>query len=827
MVKQFGGHRQSRREGDLSRLVRRVAFLSSMVAGSALVTFPYAKAQLAQRPSLPQPRTFNVPAQPLGAALAAFGQQSGLQVTADATLVAGHTSSGVSGSLAPEAALQRLLAGTGLTYQVLSGSTVALEKLPDAGSSALALPAVSVQGQMETAYGPGIGYVAHQSATATKTDTPLIETPQAISTVTPAQIQAQAPQTVSQALHYTSGVSVDPYGAVENDKDYFTIRGFPADVYLDGLKTFEGQAIEPYDLERIEVLHGPASVLYGQGNPGGLVSLISKQPTDTPLHEVELTTGSYGRVQGAFDLSGPLDQDGQFLYRITGLARYADTQVDHSKNERINLAPSFTWKPDDNTKLTVFAKYQYDPNILTSQNLPAQGTVLYNPSGKLSRSLNVENPGFDNSYYRDYQIGYAFEHRFNDVWTVRQNLRYDYSNTHSLSMYPTGFVNPVETIATRSAVLQNYTYNVFTLDNQAEAKFATGPVQHTLLFGVDYQHVAYWEGYGSSSNESTLNLFDPVYLNPTTVPAVALSENQSEYQVGAYAQDQLKLGKWTLVLSGREDGAGTTTQIHSASTGGTSDSDEFDTKLTYRAGLIYDFDNGLAPYVSYATSFLPNISGSSYSGEAFKPTTGRQVEVGLKYQPPGFNSFVTAAAYNLDEQNVLTSDPNHIGFDVQTGAVRSRGIELEAHASLTNNLNLIAAYTYLDATVTNSNSGTQGKVPLSTATGTAAPRNSGSVWLDYGFHDGPLAGLGLGGGVRYIGWTYGNAANTFKVPGYALLDLAAKYDFGATHPRLAGLRFQVNATNLTDKTYIAGCNSNSYCFYGDGRTVLATLRYGW
>jgi iron complex outermembrane recepter protein len=844
-------HMQHFSSSRLFRLLVTTASLAALCAGNEVYAQAARKPSTARtevakeqtnvarvaQASTPQPGAFDIAPQPLDRALTTFSAQAHIQVLVAGELTGGLRSPGVSGTYTPEEALQRLLADTGLTYRFTSPNTVTLERAtaqreegqpvapvtggasrPPAGAVLPAEP-ITVQEQRagETAWGPVKGYVATRSATGTKTDTPLIETPQSISVVTRDQMEAQAAQTVQSALRYSSGVSL--YEKNDNRFDINFARGFDLEEFLDGMRLLSGSfaipRIDPYFLERIEVFKGPSSVLYGQAPPGGLVNLVSKRPTSEPFREVLLQTGSYNRVQGAFDFSGPIDKDGQFLYRVTGLGRDSETQIDYVEDQRLAIMPALTWRPTPDTTFTLLTSYQNDPVGGFINSWPAQGTVLSNPNGKIPMSLYGGAPNFDKHEREHYYVGYLFEHRFSEVWTVRQNFRYMHINDDYFQVLTGDFQEDLRTLE-RSVFTNVEDFDAITLDNQVQSKFATGPLQHTFVFGIDYQRSMQDFKFGIG-DAPPLDILRPDYSQPIPTPPLLFDDERTRNQIGLYAQDQLKLGPWALLLGGRHDWADR--EIHDRFTDITTK--ESDNEFTWRAGLLYLFDIGLAPYFSYATSFEPTI-GTDFEGNPFEPTTGRQYEVGIKYQPKGINALITLSLFQLTQQNVLTTDPEHEFFNVQTGEVRSRGVELEGKASLTAGLNLTAAYTYLDAEVTESNDVDLGKRPVQ------VPKHLASLWGDYTIQGGALAGLGFGAGVRYFGSTYGDAENTFKVPDYTLADAAAHYDLsGLGVDALKGIRLAVNASNLFDKEYVAFCANIGACHYGLRRTVLGTFSYRW
>jgi iron complex outermembrane receptor protein len=683
----------------------------------------------------------------------------------------------------------------------------------DAEGGSVVLPPISVETAAPTGTSPVQGYVAPVTSTATKTDTPLIETPQSISVITRDQLDDRAVQSITEALGYTAGTFS---GTVADPRfDDPNIRGFSAgpNQFLDGLRilrNFGAPAIEPYGLERVEVLRGPSSVLYGQSVPGGLVNMVSKRPTDDKFGEVNLQAGSHDRYQGSFDLGGPLDPDGKFLYRLTALGRDSGTQMDDVDDDRWFVAPALTWKPTSDTKLTLLGRFQHD-EAQSPPGLPAFGTLYGSPFGDISTSFHPGEPTFSDSQLELSSIGYDLEHRFNDTFSIRQNARYLHLSFDYDSLYTSGLAADQRTL-NRGTIVQRESSDTVNIDTSGQAKFATGPLGHTALLGVDYRR--FWgdtkTGFGLAPS---LDLLNPVYGQAIALPAIGTDRDDDLSQIGVYVQDQIKLDRWLLTLGGRQDWV--STEQRSRITGATTEQD--DSAFTGRAALMYLFDAGFAPYVSYTTSFDPVIGTQApqRGGGTFEPTEGEQYEVGVKYQPPGSDSFITAALFDLTRTNVTTTDPDFPTFQIQTGEARVRGIELEATANLMAGLNITAAYTYLDTEITESNSGTEGN-RLATV-----PKNLASLWGDYTFPEGSfLEGFGFGAGVRHIGSRFGNDANDIEVPSVTLFDAAVHYDFGQ-------FRVGLNANNLFDREYVASCGSVGGCYYGNRLAVISTLTYHW
>ncbi len=770
-------------------------------------------------------RAYNIPSQSLDGALAAFSRVAGVQVLNKGATTKGVTSPGVKGAYTPQEAASRLLAGTGLTPRFVGANTLTVTGPASAASGAatvpgaIALDTINVQGDAaQSPYGPGVGYVATRSVAGTKIDTPIVETPQSIAVVTRQQIDDQQPLSVGQTTRYEAGTVTDLTGADTKQADVIVTRGFATTKFVDGLYApnagFGDSSYDPYMLDRVEILKGATAAVYGQTNPGGVLELVSKRPTEEPLHEVFVQGGSYGRIESGFDLSGPIDADKHWLYRLTGVGFDTGSQVDHVNLSRISIAPAITYQPDASTKLTILANYRYDPNAGFWNKLPLLGTLLPNAAGyKIPDDFFSGDKGYDTLRSRQASIGYSFEHTFDNDWTFRQNARFQHWDWQFDSVQADSLTG---TTIDRDKFQDINSENSFVIDNQLQKSFDTGPVKHTALLGFDYQHAVRSDKETDAYPAPSLDLLNPDYNQP--LPAFTPADtyiytHQRLDQLGLYARDQLSFDNWRASIGVRQDWArSTTNDLLSDTTQKQSDS-----ATTWNAGLLYLFDNGIAPYVSYSTSFLPTI-GTDANSKAFEPTKGEQFEAGIKYQPTFMNALFTAAVFNLTQQNVLTQDPNNAFNQVQTGEIRGRGIELQAKASLTDNIDINAAYTYLDAQITKSNYGDVGNRPYN------VPENTASLWATYRFDSGALSGLKVGGGVRYVGNTK-DMSNTHTIPAFTLFDAMVSYDFGAKNPSLKGLSLAVNATNLFDKQYVQACTNG--CYYGLRRNVMATLKYRW
>ncbi len=683
-------------------------------------------------------------------------------------------------------------------------------------------PGGRILGPDAAALGPIDGYVPRVSETATKTDTPLIRTPQSISVIGSEQLEDQQSRTVGEATRYTSGVLGEQFGD-DTRNDFIQIRGFNAQVtgyFLDGLQLvspgFATFKLEPFNLERIEVLKGPASVLYGGSSLSGIINGVSKRPTDTPHGLLESGIDNYGNAYGRFDISGPVSaaRDNHLFYRLEGLARGGNTQTAFTPDDRLAIAPSLTYAPDAATSLTLLGSYQKDRTRGLNFE-PYVGSVVPASYGRIPTSVFLSDPNIDTFQRNQALIGYAIDHRFNDTFAVRQNLRYSDLRINDRTNFGNGYdpnaVNPAVDLARLNF---NTTPHLteFAVDTQGEARFRTGPVANVALAGVDYKRFNFADREGFATGPD-LNVTAPIYGITPLIPNNNTNNFNTQDQIGEYLQEQARFGKFTLVLSGRHDTLISVLDNDAALTTTRSTKDA----LTGRVGLIYTTDNGVAPYATYATSFEPELGTSIATGTPtlFQPQRGQLTEVGVKYQPIGSNLSFTGALFNLVETNVLTTDPNILFDQVQTGEERSRGFELEAQGSLTDGLKILASYTGFQLRdLADGNPNFIGKVP------TATPQNFGALFLDYTFQNTVLRGFGAGAGLRYQGGSFADQANTIGVPAYVLADFAVHYDHGPW-------RAQLNITNAFDKTFVANCSTANACFYGQKQRDLFTLAYRW
>ncbi|EYC51580.1 ligand-gated channel protein [Hylemonella gracilis str. Niagara R] len=742
--------------------------------------------------------------------------KTGLLIGADSSLLSGKQAPMLEGSYTPDAALSKLLEGSGLEAVPGANGSYQLRQAPP--SRPRSLPEVRV-----SATEGGVAYVAPQSATGTKTGVPLIETPQSVSVITADRIEAMGASTVKDVLAFTPGVEIAPYGT-DSRYDWMVIRGFDAyapGFYQDGLqlRNTGNWAIwqtENYGLERIEILRGPSSVLYGQNGPGGLVNVVSKQPLDERRNEIQVQAGSHARKQLAGDFTGPLNEDGSVLYRVVGLARDAEMPEGGMPDDRFYLAPSLTLKPSAQTSLTLLSQILRSRAGTYVRSLPEQGSLVRTPAGtKLPTDTYLSEPDFNRLNQDQWSLGYLLEHKPSDRMTLRQNLRYarldmDYRQVSlgSFVTYNADVSDPINyREMTRSVYASREKSDLFTIDNQAQLEFDTGELRHTLLAGFDYQNGRFDQTSYFSGTVDNIDLYNPVHDGLVTLGAPDMDQRTRLIQAGFYLQDQVKWGNWVATVAGRHDRATIELADHLNDTR----SSQVDRKFSTRAGLVYLHPSGWAPYASYATSFVPNTTINPDTGDAFDPETGRQIEAGIRYQPVNHKAMYSAAIFDLRRQDYVTTDPS-TNQPKQTGEIVVRGLELEALVTPYAGFNLTTAYAYTPkADVTQSeNPAEVGKQATAVAT------HRFSLWGDYRFE----AGLKAGFGMRYVGPTRGiNESAATQVPGYTLIDAMVGYDMDRWSLAL-------NASNLTDKEYIANCGYGS-CYYGTQRRVVMTSMYRW
>ncbi|CAM3545172.1 Ferrichrome-iron receptor precursor [Vibrio aerogenes CECT 7868] len=664
--------------------------------------------------------------------------------------------------------------------------------------------------------------------TATKTSLAPEETPQAISVIDSTTLENQGVKSLNQALRYTPGVVTEVRGGAVTLFDTFNIRGFDApQSYYDGLmlQLLKGwnlqPQIDPVALQQVEVFKGPTSVLYGTMPPGGMVNMIAKSPRQTPSTEVQVATGSRNLSEVSVDSTGQIS-DSNVAYRIIALSRKQDSQVDYSEEERQVIAPSLDWQITDNTLLNLNLYYQHDPDMGVNSAIPSSGMFHSNPNGSTSPSTFVGDTHWNHLEREFWLAGYKINHAFNQNWSFLQNVRYMDASLNQRNTYhlASSFDEATGTLGRNIYSTDESSYGL-TADNQLSGMITTDNTIHSLLLGIDYQkldgHSLYQEYASSDSAFYQFNLFHPdnSLLDTSTLSTIyRQSSDISVRQTGVYLQDQLQWDQLVLIAGGRFDYYKSDTKVTISGTDSHSRASHH--AFSYRIGALYEFENGIAPYISYATSFEP-AAGTDANGHTFDPQTGKQAELGLKYDYGDFTG--SAAWFHIVKNDILTTDPDNSAFQVQLGEVTSQGLELQGKWDWSEQWDIEANYTYMDMEVTHDTQhNMEGKTPI------WIPRHRANLSANYHVQTGALAGVRLSGGVRYVGEMEIDAANTGKVPDYTLVDLSAGYDLKHLSPSLDGAEVNLIATNLFDKEYYS-CYSSANCWYGAERTVEVNVKY--
>lgn len=688
------------------------------------------------------------------------------------------------------------------------------------------LAPIDVEGAgVEGADAPVDGYVAERSATATKTDIPLIESPQSVSVIGREQIEDRDADTLARAVEYSPGIAVlNRFNNNVVDSNAINIRGFQAAdaTYRDGTRLFAGlpydAPTETYGLERIEVLRGPASVLYGQGQPGGIINLVTKRPTATPLREVGLEMGSDNHKQLKGDFSGPIDDAAHWRYRLTGLMQDSGSPIDYIADDRVFIAPALTWAPSARTELTLLANYQKNESDYYWTGFPRRGTKNESANGRIPNDRYIGVPGSGGYDSEVYSVGYLFEQLIGDRFTFRQNTRYRHIDYDVVDVFRDYFAaEPLSNDLTelqRDARLRFDEGETLTVDNQLVTELSHGVFEHSVLVGLDYKTLDYEarnSGFGNPTTDiPPLDLYDPDYAQDFALPTSFTPSRTEAEQYGLYLQDHVKYGEhWAFTAGARQDWV-------SEQSLGEDENDQHN--LSWRAGLVYLADNGLAPYLSYSQSFTPQYGVNEATGASYDPITGEQYEIGLRYRPVGWDASFEVAAFDISRENELVTLPDNPTVQDQVGETRSRGIEAGAEIDLTRGLSAIASYTWNEVEVIEAGGAqaTNGKRLID------RPEHIGKLWLDYTFQQPVLDGLGMGAGMRYRGSAFGNADNTVRYPSATLVDASMRYEFD-------GVRLQLSARNVFDdvKVYCSGNQPSSFCDYGVGRSVLGSVTYRW
>jgi iron complex outermembrane recepter protein len=651
--------------------------------------------------------------------------------------------------------------------------------------------------------------IVQAAIAGTKTETPLVELPQPITIITSDQFLSQGAISISDTVKYAAGVLANPYGR-DTRVDGFNVRGLDALQFRDGMRDifsyYASITSDPYNFSRVEIVRGPASVLFGQGSIGGLVNLVTKTPEFTTRGELSLVYGSYDRKEALGDVNVALSDT--LAIRAVGRVRDANTYVKHVPDDRVLFAPSIRWQPTPDTDIVLTGLYQEDDTGSTSQFLPIVGTFRPNPdypAGRLKRFTFVGKPGWDRYAGRSLQGGGSITHTFSDTIRLSLKARYIDSDLDYFTHYTDSYSNPTNPFAVYGtdgrtiglyADASNAKMNVFSTDNNLQFKFNTGAnIEHTLLAGVDYSWNKVGKRYAGGIEVIDLYNIDRDALltyDPSTGPFAY----ESQKQLGIYVQDQIRFfDRVSVVVGGRRD--------HVKGSSGNTDN-----ATTFRAGIIGEIGAGISPFFSYTESFLP-IAGSIDNGDGtfgapYKPQSGTQYEAGVKWQPER-NTLITVTAFNIKEVNRVLYLSN--GATTQSGVLKTKGIEFEASHTLPENFQLLVNYGY---------SKLRSEVNTSLD---YMPRHTASIWSTKTFDITDEAQIRLGAGAVYNGKSISTSSVwSIVTPSRTTVDALAEINW-------RNWRFAINATNLLNKKYYASCLARGDCFMGAPRNMMGTVSY--
>ncbi|SAI59697.1 ferric siderophore receptor [Bordetella ansorpii] len=690
---------------------------------------------------------------------------------------------------------------------LLRGALAGLSLFPPALALAQsAAPIAELPSVQVTAGGDPDTFNPVQPPRVGKSSAPLSETPQSITVVPRAVLDSQQAQTLADALHNVPGVVSNQFG--RRGWDDLIIRGQVASdsLYLDGLRTAASNRVaeQLFGLEQVEVLKGPASMLYGLVLPGGLVNMVSKRPRADAFANADVTVGSHGLYQGTVDMGTPLSDNGRAAFRLNALTMNSDDATDYVWFKNRWIAPSLSLDLGARTDFTILTSYQ-ERRYIRQQGLPLAGSVLPNPLGDIPRRRFTGEPGQDP--YRAFQtrVGYALTHRFDNGWTVNQNLRWqEFSMTGQLAT--NGALGADHRTLRRSAQDQYWNGDTFTVDTHAQRRFDTALGEHTITVGTDYLRTRE-NALQYNCTLASLDVYEPVYGSPIRCPATPRTQSATTVRsVGVYLRDEMRLGeRWRVVAGLRRDDAATYTDNHLDGSRGDNPSQA----TTGSAAVMYEWLPGVRPYLSYASSFYPN-SGTDANGNLFDPEKGSQWEAGMKIDLGDGSTSLTVAAFDLRRRNVLQSDPVNDGFSIAVGEQRTRGGEIGIVTDLGDGLSLMGGYAYTAAVITDDGGqtvSTEGdwlnNVPRHSYTLTARFRPRGQA-----------LGWEFTGGLRGESTRH---AYGYQIPGYTVFDAGVAYN--AAHWRAA-----LTVRNLFDKDYYSGGLAQAIAL-GDGRTAMMTLGY--
>lgn len=649
-------------------------------------------------------------------------------------------------------------------------------------------------------------------STGTKSELEPIESPMSFERYDAETLELQQANSLDDALKYVPGISTESRGSAVSVFDEYTIRGFNTYTnYYNGLPLQFKAAyyvnlapqVDAFATDGIEILKGPASVLYGASSPGGMVNQLAKQPQSVQQTDVKLTTGSSNLLEAGVDSTGPVSDT--MDYRLIVLSRQKDGLQEGTEEQRLVVAPSVTWYPTDTTSLNMNAYYQDDPKAIPSTPLPSIGTLTEGSFGILEPDTFVGDVNWAGIDKTVTMFGYKLNHEFSENLTFLQNFRYTDAELYQKNSYHQGVTG--DTLS-RRFYYTDETNKGFIVDNQFAYDFEQGDIAHSLLAGVEYHSVELTFDYGDTYSvpDHPLNLsnINNDQINPDALnfSIVAYEQTIKEEQVGVYVQDEITIDSLTVVAGLRYDQYDSVAAVPAWAIENKIDEGH----LSSRLAAIYQLDNGWAPYATYSESFEPVAGTDVETGDALKPVTSNQLEAGVKFKN-NTGVEMTAAAFQITKKNDIGyADIVWGGALTQTGETQSTGLELAVKADVSDKLDVMSNLTVMDVEITKDDvSGNAGNTPLWVAEKTA------NLWANYAVSE----AVKVSGGVRYVGEMQQDNANTATVPAYTVFDLAGSYRVSDQY------NVGLSVTNLMDEAYLSCYNDN--CWYGSPRNIELTF----
>lgn len=778
---------------------------------------------------------FNLPSADLASALNRFAEQTGLELSYPTAMVAGLKAKPLKGGYSVQEGMSELLKGTGLTYRLTGGNSVTLQKVadPDPKSDSVTLKEMTVTG--ESKYDATDPYDKHytvpNSSFATKTDTPIMETPLNIQVLPKAVLDDQQATRIDQAVKLVSGVTTGQ--GAGGISDQITVRGFfNFNYFRNGMRIDTNGGSDGTramaNVQSLEVLKGPAAMLYGRVEPGGMVNVVTKKPLETAYYSVQQQAGSYDFYRTSIDATGPLTSNKDLLYRMNVSYENSGSFREFVDSEKVFVAPVLQWNISPQTQAILEMEYRhennsYDPGAgaLIIDGKRANGTWINPRLAKLPRDRNLMEPDNKNPLDNEF-IGFSVNHQFNDDWEVTEQLGINLLDRTRTAMNP-GALNADKRTLNRQLFTSDYYTNdsYFTTTNLT-GHFDTWGLKHTLLVGGDYylqdeNSVGY-----SSTVPSTIDIYNPVYtglppVNPTTRASQSFHSTTDLY--GIYLQDQIKLPYNVHVMGGFRYQYVEQYNVLTKQIGQKADA------VTPQVGLLWQPIKWLSLYGNYVENFGAT-NGQGQNGTFLPPQTAQQWEGGFKTSFFDDRLSTTIAYFNLTKQNIPTIDPANQTFSIATGEAQSRGVEVDVRGEILPGWNAIATYAYTETEVLKENN--PNSIPVGSPL-RGIPKNTSALWTTYDFQQDYLRGFKVGAGVdlyssRKATFNY----QDFDFAGYGVVNLLGSYTRNVAKTKVT---LQLNVNNLLDKEYIHDgfIQSNSPTLqtrttWGTPRTLMGSVK---